>query len=140
VGPDGALYVTDSGLEMGEGGLAPNGKDGVYRREGDRWAAIVTGAGLGNPNGIIADGVGVTVVTFGSGEVFALNPVSGERTPLAKPEQGQLDASSGSPTARCHRSWGAQAVYRMAPGVSPGSAATASRRRTSASTPAAVRC
>jgi hypothetical protein len=117
VGPDGTLYVTDSGLEMGEGGLAPNGKDGVYRREGDRWAAIVTGAGLGNPNGIIADGAGVTVVTFGSGEVFALNPVSGERTPLGKPEQGQLDGvvrlTDGSLLIG---SWGAQAVYRMAPG------------------------
>jgi len=117
VSPDGTLYVTDSGLEPGEGGLAPNGKDGVYRREGDRWVAIVTGAGLGNPNGIVADSVGIVVVTFGSGEVFALNPVSGERTPLPKPDQGGLDGvvrlADGSLLIG---SWGAQAVYRMAPG------------------------
>jgi hypothetical protein len=117
VGPDGTLYVTDSGLEPGDGGLAPNGKDGVYRREGDRWVAIVTGAGLGNPNGIVADSAGVMVVTFGSGEVFALDPVSGERTPLPKPDQGGLDGvvrlADGTLLIG---SWGAQGVYRMAPG------------------------
>lgn len=116
VGPDGTLYVTDTGVEPGEGGLVPNGKDGVYRREADRWVAIVTGAGLGNPNGVIADSSGVTVVTFTSGEIFALNPMTGERTMLPKPEQGGLDGvlrlADGSLLIG---SWGARGVYRLAP-------------------------
>jgi streptogramin lyase len=117
VGPDGTLYVTDSGLGAGEGGLVPNGRDGVYRRDGDRWAAVVSGAGLGNPNGILADSAGLTIVTFGSGEAYLVDPASGERSMLAKPEAGGLDGvvriADGSLLIG---SWGAQHVYRLSPG------------------------
>jgi len=116
VGPDGTLYVTDTGVEPGEGGLVPNGKDGLYRREGDRWVAVLPGAGLGNPNGIIADSAGVTVVTFVSGEVYTVNPTTGERTMLPKPEQGGLDGvvrlADGSLLIG---SWGARGVYDLSP-------------------------
>jgi len=116
VGPDGTLYVTDTGVEPGEGGLVPNGRDGIYRREGDRWAAVVTGSGLGNPNGILADSAGLTVVTFVSGEVFTVDAASGERTMLPKPAAGGLDGvvrlADGSLLIS---SWGAQRVYRLTP-------------------------
>jgi sugar lactone lactonase YvrE len=116
VGPDGTIYLTDTGVEPSEGGLTPNGKDGVYRREGDRWVAIVSGAGLGNPNGVIVDSSGVTVVTFVSGEVYSLDPISGARTMLPKPDQGGLDGvirlADGSLLIA---SWGARGVYRLAP-------------------------
>ena len=116
VGPDGTLYVTDTGVEPGEGGLVPNGRDGVYRREGDRWAAVVSGSGLGNPNGILADSAGLTVVTFVSGEIYTIDPVSGERTMLPKPAAGGLDGvvrlADGSLLIS---SWAAQGVYRLTP-------------------------
>jgi sugar lactone lactonase YvrE len=114
VGPDGMLYVSDTGVEPGEGGLVPNGRDGIYRRDGDRWTAVVTGPGLGNPNGILADSAGLTVVTFGSGEVYTVDPASGERTVLSKPGAGMLDGvvrvADGSLLVS---SWGAQGVYRL---------------------------
>lgn len=116
VGPDGTLYVTDTGVAAGEGGLVPNGKDGIYRRDGDRWAAILTGEGLGNPNGILADSAGLTVVTFVSGEVYRVDPATGDRSMLPQPEAGGLDGvvrlADGSLLIG---SWGAQRVYRLHP-------------------------
>jgi streptogramin lyase len=114
VGPDGTLYVTDTGVGPGEGGLIPNGTDGVYRRDGDRWTAIVSGAGLGNPNGITADSAGVIVVTYGSGEVYRLNPTTGDRTMLPKPAEGALDGvvELGDGTLLVS-SWNAHGVYRL---------------------------
>lgn len=115
-GPDGTLYVTDTGVSPGEGGLVPNGTDALYRREGDRWAAVISGQGLGNPNGIIADSAGVTVVTFVSGEIYVVNPGTGERVMLPKPDQGGLDGivklADGTLLIG---SWGARGVYRLSP-------------------------
>jgi streptogramin lyase len=114
VGPDGTLYVTDTGVGPGEGGLVPNGSDAVYRRDGDRWVAVVSGQGLGNPNGVIADSSGVTVVTYGSGDVYRLNPTTGDRTMLPKPAEGGLDGvvelADGSLLIS---SWNAHGVYRL---------------------------
>ena len=116
VGPDGTLYVTDTGVSPGEGGLVPNGSDAVYRREGDHWTAIVSGEGLGNPNGIIADSNGVTVVTFGSGEVYRLDPATGERTMLPKPPEGGLDGIVKLPDGTLViSSWNGHGVYRLSP-------------------------
>jgi sugar lactone lactonase YvrE len=116
VGPDGVLYVTDSGLGPGEGGLRPNGRDGIYRRDGDRWAAVVSGEGLGNPNGILADSAGLTVVTYVSGEAYTVDPATGLRSMLAKPEAGGLDGVVRIPDGSLLiGSWGAQHVYRLSP-------------------------
>ncbi|MDH4044416.1 MAG: SMP-30/gluconolactonase/LRE family protein [Gemmatimonadota bacterium] len=116
VGPDGTLYVTDTGVEPGEGGLVPNGKDGVYRREAGRWAAVVTGQGLGNPNGILAEAAGLTVVTFVSGEVYTVDPATGERTMLPKPEAGGLDGVARlADGSLLIGSWGARGIYRLSP-------------------------
>jgi streptogramin lyase len=116
VGPDGSLYVTDTGIGPGAGGLVPNGTDGVYRRDGDHWTTIASGAGLGNPNGIIADSAGVTVVAYGSGDVYRLNPTTGDRTMLPKPSEGGLDGvvelGDGSFLIS---SWNAHGVYRLSP-------------------------
>jgi streptogramin lyase len=76
----------------------------------------VSGAGLGNPNGILADSAGLTVVTFVSGEVYRVDPTTGERTMLAKPEQGGLDGvvrlADGSLLIG---SWGGAQIYRLGP-------------------------
>ena len=114
MGPDGTLYVTDTGMSPGEGGLVPNGSDGVYRRDGDRWTAIVSGAGLGNPNGVIADSAGLVVVTYGSGDVYRLNPTTGDRTMLPKPPKGALDGVVELADGEfLISSWNAQGVYRL---------------------------
>jgi hypothetical protein len=115
VGPDGTLYVTDTGVEPGEGGLVANGKDGIYKREGDRWVAILSGKGLGNPNGILAEAKGLTVVTFVSGEIYTVDPATGARTMLPKPPQGGLDGVARLPNGDLLvTSWAGRGVYRLA--------------------------
>lgn len=118
VGPDGTVYVTDSGLKAGPQGFAPSGSDAVYRFDASgRGVAVAKDTSLGRPNGVFADQIGLVVVTFGSGEVYQLNPASGARTPLPKPPAGSLDGvvrlSDGSLLVS---SWDGKAVYRSAAG------------------------
>ena len=85
------VYVTDSGLTQGEGGFAPSGTDAVYKVGADgTFTTVATGQDFGRPNGIVAMGDGVAVVSFGSGEVFSLN-AEGQRTDLGAPPAGGLD-------------------------------------------------
>jgi sugar lactone lactonase YvrE len=91
VGPDGTLYVTDSGLRLSAGNFAPSGTDALYRLDAaGRATAVIRGDSLGRPNGITADSTGVTMVSFGSGEVYHVDP-QGRRHPMPRPPRGQLD-------------------------------------------------
>jgi hypothetical protein len=92
VGPDGSVYLTDSGLKPD---FSASGTDAVYVRApagagAGRFRVLARGADLGHPNGVTADAEGVTVVTFGSGEVYHLS-LQGRRTGIEKPPHGQLD-------------------------------------------------
>ena len=118
VGPDGSVYVTDSGLKAGPSGFAPSGTDAIYRFDGSgRATAVARDTSLGRPNGVLADSVHLVVVTFGSGEAFQVSPGSGARTPLAKPPAGSLDGVVRTPDGSLLvSSWDGKAVYRLAPG------------------------
>jgi sugar lactone lactonase YvrE len=115
-GPDGTVYVTDSGLTASFG---ESGTDALYRFDPAGQAiAVVKDRSLGHPNGITVAVDGVIVVTFGSGEVYRIDPATGARTDLPKPPKGQLDgvqllASGGLLVS----SWEGQAVYKLADGV-----------------------
>ncbi|MBI2404449.1 MAG: SMP-30/gluconolactonase/LRE family protein [Gemmatimonadetes bacterium] len=118
VGPDGSVYLTDSGLQAGPQGFAPSGTDALYRFDASgRAVAVARDTSLGRPNGVYADSTGVVVVSIGSGEVYQLDPASGARTALPKPPAGSLDGvvrlADGSLLVS---SWDARAVYRRAPG------------------------
>lgn len=117
VGPDGTVYVTDSGLKADPQGFAPTGTDAVYRFDAaGRPVAVAKDTSLGRPNGVLADSAGLVVVTFGSGAVYRLDP-SGKRTDLPQPPAGSLDGvvrlADGSLLVS---SWEGQAVYRLTPG------------------------
>jgi sugar lactone lactonase YvrE len=115
VGPDGTVYVTDTGMKPGpNNGFADSGTDALYKfGAGGRAVAIIKGKDLGRPNGIAVDSAGVTVVTFGSGEVYRVD-AKGKRTNLPKPPKGQLDGVErlldGSLLVS---SWEGTAVYRF---------------------------
>ncbi len=115
-GPDGTVYVTDTGLKAGRNGTMDSGTDAVYRLTAHGAQAIVTGPNLGRPNGIAVGPEGLTVVTFGSGSIYRIDPATGERTDLPIPDQGQLDGvvrlADGTLLIS---SWQAQAVYRLSP-------------------------
>jgi len=114
VGPDGTVYVTDSGLRMGAEGLEPTGTDAVYRFDSAGMpTAVVSGSELGAPNGVLAEAGGLTVVTFGSGKVLTVDPVAGTWSPITSPH-GQFDgierATDGTLLVS---SWADSSVYRL---------------------------
>lgn len=118
VGPDGTLYVTDSGLKAGPGGFVPSGTDAIYRFAQGKAVAVVKDTSLGRPNGLFVNGDGIMVVTFGTGEVYRLDPVTGARTALPKPPKGQLDGiERSSDGSFLISSWEGSAVYRFSNGA-----------------------
>jgi len=116
VGADGTVYVTDSGFRAGAQGLEPSGTDALYRFRPDGSAeAVLRGATLGGPNGVIVDGTTATVVTFGSGEIMEIDLMTRQRTrTVARGPGGQLDGvvrlADGSLLVS---SWEGQAIYRV---------------------------
>lgn len=118
VGPDGTVYVTDSGLKSGANGFEPTGTDALYRF-GPRGAAVVVTKGdMGGPNGITLTPDGIVVVTFGTGAVYRVDPKTGARSVMPKPPKGGLDGvemlADGSLLIS---SWEGQAIYRLTNGV-----------------------
>lgn len=117
VADDGTVYVTDSGLEMGDEGLVPDGSDAIYSFQNGEPTALATGEALGNPNGVLVDGHRLLVVTFGSGAVIGVDRATGATTVLPTPPQGQLDGIvSDTVGSYLVSSWAAQAVYRSGAG------------------------
>lgn len=114
-GPGGTVYVTDSGLRIGDQGFEPSGTDALYRFEPDgRAVALVKLPGA--PNGI-ATGDRLVMVTFGSGEVFVVDSATGQTSGLPKPPAGALDGIVDLGNGQyLISSWDGQAVYRLGPG------------------------
>jgi len=117
IGPDGTVYVTDTGIRITAEGMQETGTDAVYRLTADGATAVAQGTDLGHPNGIAVDSAGIVVVSFGSGAVYRIDPVTGARTDLPAPPQGGLDGvvalSDGSLLVS---SWTGSRVYRLAAG------------------------
>lgn len=118
VGPDGRVYVTDSGLQPGPEGFAPSGTDAVWRFDDEgNPEPLVRGEALGRPNGIVVDEGRVLMVSFGSGEVTFVDTATGLIQGVPKPPGGQLDGVVRTRDgAFLISSWESQAVYRMAAG------------------------
>jgi glucose/arabinose dehydrogenase len=113
-GPDGALYVSDTGVDAA---FAPTGSDAVYRFDGATATAVARGEQLARPNGVVVDGDGIVVVPFGGNIVMRVATGDGNAvTHVATLPAGQLDGvvrmGDGSLLVT---SWEAQAVYRIAP-------------------------
>ena len=95
VGPDGSIYVTDTGIIMSELGVIYKGGDKVFAIGPARSIAVVAhGNVLGRPNGVTWDPQGkrwvvVSFETFHS-EVYALHPSDSTRTVLAR-GKGRFD-------------------------------------------------
>jgi sugar lactone lactonase YvrE len=113
-GPDGSVYVTDSGFTAS---FTPSGSDAVHRI--DRSGALITvarGTHLRNPNGttVLADGTVLVVGGGNDGELFALGP-GGQRVNVRRLPAGGLDGVEALPGGvLLVSSWGASAVFRVA--------------------------
>jgi sugar lactone lactonase YvrE len=95
VGPDGTIYVTDTGIIMSQIGVIYKGGDKVFAIGPNRAVSVVAhGNVLGRPNGVAWDSAGKRWVvasfdTFHS-EVYALHPSDSTRIILAN-GKGRFD-------------------------------------------------
>lgn len=118
VGPDGAVYCTDSGLDAA---FAPTGTDAIWRVAPDgSLTALAKGPDLGQPNGIVARDAGVYVVSWRDGTFFQIDH-RGIRTDLGKAPTAQLDGlvrvdagAAARPGAVWYMtSWAGRCIYRF---------------------------
>jgi hypothetical protein len=110
-GPDGKVYVSDSGLKAGAKDLEPSGTDAVYVIDKGHAKAIAKGKDLGVPNGLLVTDKGVIVVTFGSGEVYLLDD-KGKKQSVSKPPGGVLDGVVALGDQLLVSSWETSTVYK----------------------------
>ena len=95
IGPDGTIYVTDTGILMSQVGVIYVGGDKVFSIGANRSVSVVArGNVLGRPNGVTWDAKSKRwiVVSFDPfhSEVYALNPGDSTRTVLAN-GKGKFD-------------------------------------------------
>jgi hypothetical protein len=133
-GPDGEVYVTDTGLAAQ---FAATGTDAIWRvgplqrDDAGRPEGVLTprvlarGVDLGQPNGIVARTGGVYVVSWRDGTFFQID-YRGVRTDLGKAPAAQLDGlvrveRADQPPAWYTTSWAGKCVYRfdLTGGVQP---------------------
>jgi hypothetical protein len=110
-GPDGKVYVSDSGIKLGEKGMEPTKMDAVYVIEKGKAKALAKSPDLGGPNGLVVTDKGVVVVTFGSNEIYRLGE-KGKKEDVTKPPQGMLDGVVALGDSLLVSSWQASAVYK----------------------------
>ncbi|HEX3771423.1 MAG TPA: hypothetical protein VHV30_11180 [Polyangiaceae bacterium] len=112
VGPDGKVYVSDSGLKQNaKGDFEPTGTDAVYVIEKGKVKPIAKSKDLGAPNGLLVTDKGLVVVTFGSGEVFSLDD-KGKKQNVSKPPGGVLDGVVALGDSLLVSSWEKSAIYK----------------------------
>jgi len=90
VGPDGSVYVSDSGLKGGAEGFEPSGTDAIYRIAPDGSVEkLISGDELLRPNGLVATADGVWAVTFGANELYLV--ADGAKSSVVQLPSGSLD-------------------------------------------------
>jgi hypothetical protein len=112
VGPNGELFVSDTGMRAGPDGFEPSGSAAIHRMSPDgRQAPIVVGDQLGVPNGLAVGPRGLFMVSFGSGQIFQVG-VDGSLTPVTGESERQLDGIEFLPDGSfLFSSWGDQGVF-----------------------------
>ncbi len=121
VGGDGALYVTDTGIEMGPAGAIYRGGDRIFRvGPGGAVSVVAQGPELGQPNGIAWDAAGkrLVVVSFRPfhSEVYAFVPGQAKRTLLLR-GKGRFDGLEVLPDGRLLvTAWSDQSLHLVGNG------------------------
>jgi sugar lactone lactonase YvrE len=110
-GPDGKVYVSDTGVKVGAAGFEPTGTDAVYAIDKGKAKAIAKSADLHRPNGVAWSDKGLLVATFGSNEVFRLDE-KGAKQDVTTTPKGGLDGLLDLGGTVFVTSWDGSAVYK----------------------------
>ena len=113
-GPDGEMYVTDSGMTAGEGGLVPTGNDAIYVIRDREVEMLASGEELGRPNGMHMVGSTLWVVAFGAPALYSIGE-DGKTTEVTLPAGGLDGLELTRDGQLLISSWEAQAIYRGTP-------------------------
>ena len=112
-GPDGALYITDSGIRFGANGQVTHpGRDRIFKIVGRTPSVAIADSALASPNGIAWDAANnrFVVVPFGSKSLLTWAP-GGKPAPLAE-GAGQFDGVAVLPDGRVLAStWADSSIY-----------------------------
>lgn len=121
-GPDGALHVTDTGIEFGANGeMTSPGPNQIFRIGADRRPSVVaSGAALSNPNGIVWDAArGAFIVAPFSGQaLLSWTPGAASPTTIATGpgEYDGVEVVSGGPILVS--SWADSSIHALSQGDS----------------------
>ncbi len=110
--PGGGVWVSDTGMKAGpDGGLVPSGTDAIYRIDAaGEVSTLVKDPSLGRPNGLLHYGGKLWVVTFGTGEMYAIE--GGRRVLMRRAPAGALDGVAVLRDGRVVvSSWESSTVY-----------------------------
>jgi sugar lactone lactonase YvrE len=110
-GPDGKIYVTDSGMKPGASGFESTGTDAVYLIEKGKAKAIAKDRSLNQPNGIVVGPTGVWIASFASDELYRLDD-KGKKQDVQRLPKGGLDGLVLHGDTFYVSSWPAAAVYK----------------------------
>ena len=114
VGPDGALYITDTGVRISESGMTHPGPDRIFKltRAGQVSTALQFDSLIG-PNGIAwdDDGQRFIVVAFAGSDIYSWQPGDSAATRVAS-GKGQFDGVERLPDGRILiSSWADSSLY-----------------------------
>jgi sugar lactone lactonase YvrE len=119
-GPDGSLYITDTGIQFDEKGTMTHpGPDRIFKVAPDRKVSVAAqGPALEEPNGITWDGGDrrFLVVAFGGPDIFTWRPGDTAPTSIAK-GPGGFDGVEVVGRAFFVSSWADSSVYRWQDGA-----------------------
>jgi hypothetical protein len=113
-GSDGTVYVSDTGVKIGDKGAEPTGTDALYKVDlkAKKATPLIKSKDLNGPNGLAAGDHGVWVVSFRSDELALITP-EGKREQVQKLPKGQLDGLAMAPGGDLlASSWESATVYR----------------------------
>ena len=118
-GPDGKVYLSDSGLKQGAKDFEPSGTDGLYVIEPGKKPVLKTllkSKDLNKPNGVLATADTLYVVTFGSNELLTFDLKGKKKAEPVKLPKGSLDGIVLLPGGDLLiSSWDGKALYRGKP-------------------------
>jgi sugar lactone lactonase YvrE len=115
VGPDGAIYVSDTGIKIDASGINDAKTDSIWVIRGKKVTQLTKGAELGKPNGVVVTSEGAWVCSFGTGELYLIDG-KGARSRVQKLPAGQLDGIIVDGDTLWITSWAGEGVYRGSAG------------------------